>query len=77
MKSINVMSLVTVTIGHSIKMTPRSTDHRHRGRVVKVVWRAPHYHYRVRPRETYTLEAQLGLIPATKSKIEDGSATRT
>ena len=33
--------------------------------------------YGVRPSETYTLEDQLGLVPGTKSKIEDGSATGT
>ena len=33
--------------------------------------------YGVRPSETYTLEDQLGLVPGTKSKIEDGSDTGT
>ena len=34
-------------------------------------------HYGVRPSETHTFEDQLGLVPGTKSKIEDGSATGT
>ena len=33
--------------------------------------------YGVRPLSAYTLEDQLGLVPGTKSKIEDGSATGT
>ena len=37
----------------------------------------PFNSYGVRPSETYTLEDQLGLVPGTKSKIEDGSETGT
>ena len=33
--------------------------------------------YGVRPCSVHTLEEQLGLVPGTKSKIEDGSATGT
>ena len=33
--------------------------------------------YGVRPCSVHTLEDQLGLVPGTKSKIEDGSATGT
>ena len=33
--------------------------------------------YGVRPSRTHTLEDQLGLVPGTKSKIEDGSDTGT
>ena len=33
--------------------------------------------YGVRPLSAYTLEDQLGLVPGTKSKIEDGSDTGT
>jgi hypothetical protein len=33
--------------------------------------------YGVRPRRTSALEAQLGLVPGTKSKIEDGSTVGT
>ena len=33
--------------------------------------------YGVRPSETYTLRDQLGLVPGTKSKVEDGSDTGT
>ena len=35
------------------------------------------YAYGVRPSRTHTLEDQLGLVPGTKSKIEDGSDTGT
>ena len=35
------------------------------------------YIYGVRPCSVHTLEEQLGLVPGTKSKIEDGSATGT
>ena len=33
--------------------------------------------YGVRPCSAYTFEDQLGLVPGTKSKIEDGSAMGT
>jgi hypothetical protein len=33
--------------------------------------------YGVRPSETHTLEDQLGLVPGTKLKIEDGSTVGT
>ena len=33
--------------------------------------------YGVRPSETHTFGDQLGLVPGTKSKIEDGSDTGT
>ena len=33
--------------------------------------------YGVRPLSAHTLEDQLGLVPGTKSKIEDGSDTGT
>ena len=35
------------------------------------------YMYGVRPCSAYTFGDQLGLVPSTKSKIKDGSATGT
>ena len=60
----------------------RIAERARRPRLFFAFWRAvclfySLHEYGVRPRSAYTLRDQLGLVPGTKSKIEDGSDTGT
>ena len=49
----------------------------HKSEIHMEIQLSPLFPYGVRPCSAYTFGDQLGLVPGTKSKIEDGSATGT